>query len=415
LKRGKSKRMAAPKKSKAPKKALSPTEQWVLDMNKDKAFTGHAQVRMASDAANPFLLRRPTGILGLDIALGGGLHAGGAVEVQGSESVGKTHLVYRTCGENQRIHGDDSRILIWGTEIRTDKSFARLSGFCIAYSDKEIEELSIIRENRGMVPFTDEEVADLKHQVGDVAFVASDTADSGFEVLLKALRRGIFQIIVVESLGALITKLVEDGTVSDKHYGGAAGVVTTFQNKMNPLFMLDGPDGEMLETTLIGINQARANIGAGTYDRKEKGALGAFAWKHSLLASILLERGGQVRESEKGPVVGRTIRWTLAKGKAGTHDGKKGKYDFFHVPKMEPVFWGEVETTWLGGVAVYNEVAEVAKAMGLIKVAGSWISYGDLKVQGLNNFAQKLAEDEELCQKVRDDCIDKSNVLVRYK
>jgi len=406
------KKTTVKKKTSAP--ALTGIDKWVADINKNRQFQGSAQVRMANQVRTPYLLRRPTGILGLDIGLGGGWHAGGAVEIRGEQSVGKTLLAYRSAGELQKLYGDDAAIMIWGTEIRMDKSFARMAGFAVAYSSEEIEEFNRFRHRKKQDPFTREEVIDLEFQVGNIVDVAADTADTGFEILLKALEFGGFQMIIIESLGALLTKMVDAGNVGDKHYGGPAGVVTNFQNKVNPLYMMDRPDGTMLETTLLGINQARANIGGGIYEPKTKGALGAWAWKHALLASVELERGGQIREHEKGPVVGRTVRWKTVKGKAGTHDGKKGSYDFYHLPKLEPVFWTDVQEKWLGGIDTYNEMVEVAKDYGLLGVAGSWISWGGQKWQGMNNFAQFLAENEEAAADLKEECIEKSRILVRY-
>jgi len=406
------KKKTTKKKTTAP--ILTGVDKWVAEINKHRSFAGHAQVRMASQVRTPYILRRPTGILGLDIGLGGGWHAGGAVEIRGEESVGKTLLAYKSAGELQKLYGDDTAIMIWGTEIRMDKSFARLAGFAVAYSSGEIEEFNRLRHRNGQEPLTKDEITDLEFQIGKVVDVAADTADVGFEILLKALEFGGFQMIIIESLGALITKLVDEGTVSDKHYGGPAGVVTTFQNKVNPLYMMDRPDGSMLETTLLGINQARANIGGGTYEPKTKGALGAWAWKHALLASVELTRGGQIRTSDKGPVVGRTVRWKTIKGKAGTHDGKKGSYDFYHFPKLEPVFWTDVQEKWLGGIDMYNEMAEMAKDFGLLGIAGSWVSWDGHKWQGMNNFAQFLAENAEAANAIKEQCIAESRILVRY-
>jgi RecA/RadA recombinase len=371
-------------------------------------------VVLASEAKTPFILRRSTGILSADLALGGGWHAGGTVEVRGEESVGKTYFANLTAGQVQKHYGDASRILVFSTEIRPDKSFARMCSFCIAYSDHEIAEMDEVRQKRGMDPFSPEDIADLKHQIGDVVILTADTADTGLEIVLSALRAGLFQLIIIESLGAFLTKMVEEGDVSDRHYGGPAGVVTTYQNMAYPLFMMDRPDGTMLETTLLGINQARANIGGTKYDPNTKGALGAFAWKHACLASLELTRGAQIRPDSKADPIGRLVRFHLTKGKAGTHDGKHGKYDFYHFPKVEPVFWRDHETTWFGGASIYDDMVQVACDMGIVEQSGAWIKFAGEQFQGKENFGNFVADHPEAQELIREQALERAGILVRY-
>jgi len=410
----------APSKKPTKKKAatkLTDAEKWVADLNKEKKFKGKAQVRMMDQVKTPHHMRTPTGITSLDIALGGGAAAGGIYEIQGEESAGKTLLANIFCAENQRIHGDKSSILLAMTELRPDKSFARLGGFHVPYEEAEIGELEDHRIKADKPTFTDEELEDLKSCTGSVVVAMADTAETLFEIIINAVASKVFQIIVIDSMGALLTEAKREGDIGDRQFGGPAGPVTDFQNKLFPLLNMEDADGGMNHTTILAINQARANMGASKYERSTKAAMGAHAWKHGMLASILLEQGGQIREDTKGPVAGRTIRWKLTKGKAGTHDGKKGSYDYYHVPHLEPVFWGEVKDAWVGGVAMYNDLADTAKFLGLITVAGSWVTWeaGDFKCQGMDNFAQHLADNPELAAGLRIDCFREAGVFVRHK
>lgn len=404
------------KSADAPKKApATGVRAWVDKMRKDAHYRGKAEVSLASELTSPYILRRPTGILGVDLALGGGLHASGGIEIHGEESVGKTHLAYKVISMLQKNYGKDAAALIFSTEIKPDKGFARKGNVAIAYSEEEIEQYDKLRVAKGLPSFTGDQLDDLRHQVGEVVVLCSSTADIGLDAIVDALKAGVFQIVLIESMGAFLTPDMDEKEVGERVYGGSSIIVTNFQNKVYPLFMMSRPEGGMLETTIIGVNQARANMDGGKYAPKTRQASGAFAWKHGQLASIELSKSSAIRQSDKGPVVGREVAWKLTKGKAGTHDGLKGKYDYYHVQRGEPTFWKDVQEKWMGGVDVVREAVEVATDMGIIDLAGSWASFGDLKVQGKDNLAQKIAEEAELQEALWKACVDEAGLMVRYK
>jgi recombination protein RecA len=416
------KKAAGPKKAPPSKVTQSKggAAAWAERMSKDRKYKGKVQVATANTLKTSYTLRRPTGILGLDIALGGGFHAGGGAQVYGGESVGKTHLVFRICGQLQKIYGDKTAIYIYSTEIKPDKGFARCAGCCIAYSPEEIAEYDVLRQQQGLPPFTKEEIEDLQMQVGDIVIGTSENADVGLQMVVEALGSRLFQLIVIESLGALLPKEVDEEDVGKGHYGGSSKLMTVFQSKTYPEFMMLDADGNPNETTIIGINQARAIIGGPPKGRKTKPAADAWAWKHGQLVSLELTRGADIREGDGGPVTGKLVRWRMAKGKAGTHDGKSGEFNYFHVERAEPIFWKDVEEYWMGGVDVITEAVETARDLGVIDVAGSWASWSDekgntlVRAQGLGNFAIELNKDEALVKRLWDECLKKSGLLVRY-
>jgi RecA/RadA recombinase len=412
----------AAKKAKSKKNGAAPVtgvHAWLELMNKDRRFQGKAQIRTAAEFRTPYTLRRPTGILGLDIVLGGGFHAGGIAEIHGTESVGKTFLAYTVAAQLQRNYGEDTAVLIYSTEIRPDKSFARMAGLCIAYAEDEIKEFDRLRIDTGQKPLTDEEKDDLRKQIGNIVVVVAENDESGLEVVKEAISANVFQLIIIESMGAFLTKDAEEKDISERTYGGSSVPVTTFMNKIYPLLMLDRPDGSLNETTLIGINQARAKIGASRFERDTKAAVGAYAWKHGQLISLLLERGGKIKDEEGGSETGRTIRYTTTKGKAGTHDGKTGSYDHYHLPKMEPVFWHDVEEAWYGGIDVFTELVETGRAMDVIGGNKTWLTYKfngkEKSFQGKAKMAQAIAENPEMADAIRAECLRKAGILVRYR
>lgn len=407
-------------------------EGWVEKINKEPRFRGSAQVSFANELSTPYYLRRPSGVLSLDLATGGGFHAGGHAQIYASESVGKTYLAFQTAGQVQKNYGNDARILIVVTEIRTDKSFARKAKFRVAYSEEEVEHYSFIRKERGLPPFTDEDLEDLLYQPGKVVIVTADTGEKSLDIAYDALEKGLFQLVIIESLGALLSSDQQAGDVGDRTYGGSSVMLTNFMNKVYPLFIMDRItehgkgkgktiERKMLETTLIGINQARAVIGAYGKQKKERAAAGAFAWKHAQLISIELNKSSAIKNSKDGKAIGREIRWELTKGKAGTHDGLKGKYDFYHVPRTDPVFWRDVElngSTW--GIDTITDMVHAAADCGVIQVSGSWYSWESgnevvAKAQGEHGFADILVNSDELQDRLKEECFARVELQAKYR
>jgi recombination protein RecA len=396
-------------------------EAWVERINKGPKFKGSVQVGMAGDLSTPYYLRRSTGVLGLDIAMGGGWHAGGVAQVYGGESVGKTYLVFQTAGEIQRHYGDDAAILVVETEIRLDKSFARKAGFRIAYSESEVQHYEEVRAARGQARFTEEECKDLMYQPGKVVVVTAETGEKSLDVAYEALEAGLFQLVIIESLGALLSSDQQAGDIGDRTYGGSSVMLTSFMNKIYPLFIMDRPDGSMLETTIIGINQARAIIGGNPKGPKERAAAGAYAWKHAQLISLELNKSSSISGTEGGPKIGRAVRWLIAKGKVGTHDGKSGYYDFYHVPTTDPVFWSYVNdnsSTW--GVDRISEMIVTAARLGVIEQSGKWYKWVHegqrlLMGDGLNKAATALVRSEELQVLLREECLIRAGLQVKYR
>lgn len=412
------KKEPAKAKEKSTQKLASRAQQWMDKINKDRRFQGKAQIKTAANSSTPYHLRRPTGILGLDLALGGGFHAGGPSTVYGQESAGKTYLTYKTLAEHQKIYGEDSSILIYSTEIRTDKGFARKAGVCVAYSDQEIDEFNGVRESYGNATFTKEERADLKKQIGDVGFLTSSTAEEGMDAIVDAIRSRAFHIIIVDSLGSLITKEEEEGDIGDHHIGKKSRTMTQFMDKVNQVFMLD-PENE---TTFLAIDQVRAEIGGSPRGPKTHASTGAWAWKHGLMIALELRKGAPIREKAGQDPVGREVHWKLTKGKAGTHDGFSGTYNYYHVPRMEPVFWKDVTEYDMGGIDAAREAVDAAIQYKLVKVEGAWITWDDgdgniiIKAQGRDKFAEQLAVDLDTNVALfRKQCTKASGLSVRWK
>jgi RecA/RadA recombinase len=362
--------------------------------------------------------------LSLDLALGGGVHAGGVCEVHGEESVGKTFLTYMIAGQIQRNFGEDSNILIACTEILPDIGFARQAGFCIGYDPERIAHYEEKRAEAGLEPFTPEEREDLSRDIGRVEVMIADTGESLLQGIIEALDAsredpaGGFQLVIIESLGALLPAATEEKDVGEVTFGGSAPMVTRFQNKVYPRLIFDRPDGTKQLTSLVGISQARANTSATKYEPKTKSSVGAHAWKHAQLSCIELARGKDERVDKE--VVGRHVRWKLVKGKAGTRDGKRGECVFYHLDHTDPIFWKDVqEADEILGFDTITDAVGVAKKMGIVE-GTNWLTWTEgketiLRANGIDKFATALMDDPELLVRLRAHCMRSSGIKVRYR
>jgi hypothetical protein len=232
-------------------------------------------------------------------------------------------------------------------------------------------------------------------------------------VIIKALEAGFFQLVIIESLGAFLTPQQEEKDTGERTVAGPAMMVTTFQNKVYPLFMMDREDGSVLETTIIGVNQARANVGGGPRAPKTQAAMGAFSWKHGQLLSVELRKSVGIKGANN-TVIGREVGWKLTKGKAGTHDGITGAYNYFHMKRMEPVFWSDIQTTFFGGVDEIRDLAETVVDNDVVERRGAYIYFEEGQWNGKEAFTQAVIADEELQERLRAEAVKKGGMLVRY-
>lgn len=410
-------------------KASERTQAFIKMMTSSPRHRGKIQVRSAKDYKSTYFIRRPTGILALDLELNGGFPAGGCSEVYGARSSGKTHMCYCAAGQIQKNYGNEAIIALGISELRGDVGFMRMSGFCVAYSEQQIAEYEGIRLMNGFPPFTDEEKADLRYQIGEVIFLGGTTGADMLEGTLEVADNlgSRCQLMIVDSLGSLLTPEAEEKSVSDKLYGGSSGILSTWITKLQQKFNNELTDGSLLETTVIGINQVRALIG-GPVAGATRPAAGAMAWKHAQLVSLEFKQGEPLwKDTKHTEQSGRVTKWSIKKGKAGCHEGAKGEFNWYFFKKdgadvHDPIFWKDVqEGLIVGGADKITDLVEAAKATGIIEVGGAWRTIKDqegkliCRTQGDEALAEKIVNDPELEAMLRDGCLHASGLTVRYR
>ena len=304
-----------------------------LTQDLNKHFGKEGALMYGEEFSNVFIIRRPTGIVSLDLSLGGGLPAGGLTEIIGSDGSTKSYLANCIMANVQQTYGDETALAVFMTEMHFDKAFAKYKcGLRIPYSDFEIELGNAALKRQGLPAYTKEQVAWLRDCVGTFQEGIYSTAEGLLEAAVRCVESNLFQVVLIDSFGALLTAAEAEakGGIEDKHYGGASGPVTQFMHRLHSALNLKDARGNMNTTTVIGINQRRDNVGGGLYAPDYK-ISGGNALKHGKLVSLHVEKGAKIRVGPQNQqiVVGKEIRWELLKGKAGCHDGPKGTYSFY--------------------------------------------------------------------------------------
>lgn len=327
----------------------------------------------AQEYTMPWKIKRySTGILDLDIALGGGLPAGGMTFFTGKQGVGKNWLANQIIREHQVRHGQATSVAVISTEMVYDKEFAQACGVRVAFSPQEIEQfVEQYREIHGEDP-TEEMVAALAEQIGEFITIPPSTAEESLQIAIDCISSGEFDIVVIDSFGSLLTEHDDEGTLSDANrVGGAAMLNTKFARKLSTALAPD-KNGNPNLTCVIGINQVRDNTDRTNKYSPKTIEAGGWALKHARWVTV--EMTPQARIKDGKMLVGKTVRWEITKQKAGGHEGARGTFDFYYD---------------LCGIDREAHSVAVAADYAVVTRSGSWYSYeGEQIGQGAKAAAE---------------------------
>jgi recombination protein RecA len=355
-----------------------------------KSYKGKGQIVMADALTLPYYLRRiPCGIIDLDIATGGGLPCGGLSEIYGPESVGKTLLLIQYMKMQQKIFGDECALGACMTEMHFDKLFGKMNGLRIPYSPEEIAH----EEDLNGGPLTDEQYLLMRDSVGNFQEVMGSSAEYLYDMILDLIESQLYNILSIDSWGSLLTAEEEKKTMHDKTRGGAAKVNSEWLRRFSAM-MNRIVEGKPNMTAVIGINQVRERMGAyGGFENP-----GGRALKHGKFVSIFLSTDGYIHadgfvgmsnpNGAHGPRVGKAISWRIDKGKAGCHDGPVGFFHYYYD----------------GGVDLYRTAVISAQRYGILSASGSWLTFGDYRANGVDNFRELVANDPVLYDALEEAC-----------
>ena len=289
-----------------------------------------------------------TGCLGLDIALGvGGVPKGRIIEIYGPESSGKTTLALHIIAEAQKNGGEAAFI---DAENALDPVYAKKLGV-------DIDNLIISQP---------------------------DTGEQGLEIAESLIRSGVLDIIVVDSVAALVPKAEIDGEMGDSHMGLQARLMSQAMRKLSGIVSKSN-------TVAIFINQIREKIGI-MFGSNET-TPGGRALKFYSSVRIDVRRIGSIKQGTDQ--VGNRTRAKIVKNKVAPP---------FKISEFD-IIYGE-------GISNEGTVLDIASELEVINKSGSWFSYkGERLGQGRENVKKLLKEKPDLLKEIETLCLEKAKII----
>ena len=291
-----------------------------------------------------------TGSLGLDIALGiGGLPRGRIIEIYGPESSGKTTLALHVAAEAQKV-----------------------GGVC-AFVDAEHALDPVYAKKLGV-------------KVEDLLISQPDAGEQALEIADTLVRSGAVDVLVIDSVAALVPRAELEGDMGDSHVGLQARLMSQALRKLTSSISKS-------RTTVIFINQIRMKIGV-MYGSPETTS-GGNALKFYASVRLDIRRIGQIKEREE--VVGNQTRVKVVKNKVAPP---------FRVVEFD-IMYGE-------GISYLGEIIDLGVKEGIIEKSGSWYSYGNERIgQGRENAKLYLKDNSKVAEEISV-AVKKSAGLQKY-
>lgn len=326
-----------------------------MDENKKKALdTALAQIekqygkgsvmRLGDDYANMNIESVPTGSLSLDIALGiGGIPKGRIIEVYGPESSGKTTVALHMVAEVQKRGGIAGFI---DAEHALDPGYAKNIGV-------DIDNLYISQPISG---------------------------EQALEITETMVRSGAIDIVIVDSVAALVPKAEIDGDMGDSHVGLQARLMSQALRKLTSVISKSN-------CIVIFINQLREKVGV-MFGNPET-TTGGRALK--FYSSIRLDVRRIETLKQSGEVIGNRTRIKVVKNKVAP-PFKEAEFD---------IMFGK-------GISKAGDVLDLAANDGIVVKSGSWYAYNGVKIgQGRENAKQYLIENPQIFQEIENNVREK--------
>jgi recombination protein RecA len=279
----------------------------------------------------------PTGSLGLDIALGiGGVPRGRVIEIYGPESSGKTTLALHIIAEAQKGGGVAAFV---DAEHALDPIYAKKLGV-------DTENLIVSQP---------------------------DTGEQALEITDTLVRSNAIDVLVVDSVAALVPRAEIEGEMGDSHVGLQARLMSQSLRKLTGSISRS-------KCIVIFINQLRMKIGV-MYGNPET-TTGGNALKFYASVRLDIRRTGQIKDRDD--IVGNTTRVKVVKNKVA--------------PPFRQV---EFDIMYGSGISKTGEILDLGVKAGLVEKSGSWFSYDSMRIgQGRENAKKFLTENPEVSAKI---------------
>lgn len=284
----------------------------------------------------------PTGALSLDIALGGGIPKGRVIEIYGPESSGKTTLTLHAIAQIQKQGGTAAFI---DAEHALDPAYAKRIGV-------DIDNLLLSQPDNG---------------------------EQALEIAETLVRSNAVDLVVVDSVAALVPRAEIEGDMGDSLPGLQARLMSQALRKLTGVI-------KKSNTTVIFINQIRMKIGV-MFGNPET-TTGGNALKFYASVRMDIRRIAQIKQGED--IVGNRTRVKVVKNKIAP-----------------PFRQAEFDIMYNQGISVSGDVLDLAVDKGVVEKAGAWYAYNDVKIGQGREATKKYLDDnpkvlEELDKKVRE-------------
>ena len=314
----------------------------------ERAFGKGSIMRMGAKAGDEQIEVIPSGSLGLDLALGiGGLPRGRIVEIYGPESSGKTTLALHAIAEAQRRGGTCAFI---DAEHALDPIYARKLGV----------------------------------DVDNLLISQPDAGEQALEIADTLVRSGAIDVLVVDSVAALVPRAELEGEMGDSHMGLHARLMSQALRKITGSVSRSN-------TMLIFINQIRLKIGV-MFGNPET-TTGGNALKFYASIRMEIRRIGQIKDRDE--VVGNQTRVKVVKNKLAP-PFRQVEFD---------IMYGE-------GISKVGELIDLGVKAGIVEKSGAWFSHDSQRIgQGRENAKQFLRDHKEVREGIEKKIRDSASVV----
>jgi recombination protein RecA len=305
----------------------------------EKQFGKGSIMRLGNDEPLPDVAAIPTGSLSLDLALGvGGVPRGRITEIYGPESSGKTTLALHIIAEAQKLNGIAAFI---DAEHALDIGYARKLGV----------------------------------KTDDLLVSQPDTGEQALEITETLVRSGAIDVLVIDSVAALVPKAEIEGDMGDSHMGLQARLMSQALRKLTAIISKSN-------CCVIFINQIRMKIGV-MFGNPET-TTGGNALK--FYASVRMDIRKIASLKQGTDVIGSRTKVKVVKNKVAP-PFKEVEFD---------ILYGE-------GISREGDILDLAVEKGVVDKSGAWFSYGKERIgQGRENSRIYLKEHPEVCAEIRE-------------
>lgn len=313
------------------KKALETAMQQI-----EKTY-GKGSIMRYGDNVQPNVEAIPTGSLALDLALGiGGVPRGRIIEIYGPESSGKTTLALHVLAQAQKMGGE---VAFVDAEHALDPTYARALGV----------------------------------KIEDMLISQPDTGEQALEITEALVRSGAIDVVVVDSVAALVPRAEIEGEMGDSFVGLHARLMSQALRKLTGIIA-------KTNTVVIFINQLREKVGV-MFGNPET-TTGGKALKFYASIRMDVRKIDVIKNGTE--IVGNRTRIKVVKNKVAP-PFKQAEFD---------IIYGE-------GISNESAILDLAVERKIISKTGAWYSYGDMRMaQGRDNARLFLKDNHELCQEI---------------